>query len=167
MERREATVQHHHGDPYGVMATPGETYTGSLLRVQPGRRWKRRSQSRDRLTRTGSTRLRWSTAMRCSLNRGRHLAEHHRRDKGGRDLPAYGEGKATDLRLGKRRRFGSLVLWWEGENREKIWLYHRDVPDCGAMVLNEEIIASEGAGLLERKGVSPLHWPSQLDGGGL
>lgn len=58
---------------------------------------------------------------------------------------AYGEGAKPRICASPENGGGAerWSLWWEGGKGEKIWLYHRDMPDCGAIVLNEETVTQK------------------------
>ena len=68
--------------------------------------------------------------------------------KEGVTYSAYGQGAKPRICASPENGGDPALwsLWWEGENGEKIWLYHRDMPDCGAMVLNAEIVAQKVLG---------------------
>lgn len=53
---------------------------------------------------------------------------------------AYGEGAKPRIIASPENGSGAdkWQLWWEGENGEKIWVYYRDMPECGSIVLNGE-----------------------------
>lgn len=61
---------------------------------------------------------------------------------------AYGEGPKPRICASPENggNAASWTLWHEGENGEKIWLYRRDMPGCGAIVLDEEVVAQKVLG---------------------
>ena len=123
---------------------PGKTYTGTAYYVS-----NQGDDGNDGL----SPETAWSTLDRVNqasleygdavfLERGGVWRNTTVETKEGVTYSAYGEGAKPRICASPENGGDSALwsLWWEGENGEKIWLYHRDMPDCGAIVLNEEIV---------------------------
>lgn len=126
---------------------PGETYTGTAYYVSndgddsadgrtPETAWAT-------LERVNQTDLQYGDAV--FFERGGIWRSTTVETKPGVTYSAYGEGRKPRIcaspENGGQADFWSL--WREGDNGEKIWLYHRDMPDCGAIVLNEQQVAQK------------------------
>lgn len=150
VERREAIVSTPTEIVWSETFTPGETYTGTAYYVSNGG-----SDDQDGL----SPETAWATLDRVNqaplahgdavfLERGGVWRNTTVETKAGVTYSAYGQGAKPRICASPENGGDPALwsLWWEGENGEKIWLYHRDMPDCGAMVLNEEIVAQKVLG---------------------
>lgn len=80
---------------------------------------------------------------------------------------AYGQGDKPRIISSPENGSGAdkWQLWWEGENGEKIWVYYRDMPDCGALVLNGEDYARKILGFWN--GSEYLNFPGDAVSGGV
>lgn len=130
--------------------TPGQTYTGTAYYVSNTGSDQNDGRSPETawatLDRVNAASLKYGDAV--FFERGGVWRNTTVETKEGVTYSAYGEGAkpriCASLENGGDPALWSL--WWEGENGEKIWLYHRDMPDCGAIVLNEEIVAQKVLG---------------------
>lgn len=148
--RREAIINTSTEIVWSETFTPGETYTGTAYYVS-----NQGDDGNDGL----SPETAWATLDRVNqasleygdavfFERGGIWRNTTVETKEGVTYSAYGEGAKPRICASPENGGDSALwsLWWEGENGEKIWLYHRDMPDCGAMVLNEEIVAQKVLG---------------------
>ena len=153
--RREAIVNTSTEIVWSETFTPGETYTGTAYYVS--------NQGDDRNDGL-SPETAWATLDRVNqaspeygdavfFERGGIWRNTTVETKEGVTYSAYGEGAKPRICASPENGGDSTLwsLWWEGENGENIWLYHRDMPDCGAIVLNEEIIAQKVLGYFAQK----------------
>lgn len=172
VERREAIVNTSTEIVWSETFTPGETYTGTAYYVS--------NQGDDRndglspetawatLDRVNQASLEYGDAV--FFERGSVWRNTTVETKEGVTYSAYGEGAKPRICASPENGGDSTLwsLWWEGENGEKIWLYHRDMPDCGAIVLNEEIVAQKVLGYWSGKEflhyIGPANWtPDEFD----
>lgn len=139
-KKRDAILSTETAITKGTAQIPGETYTGmayyiassgndSAAGTSPETAWA----SIDRLNRA---QLRPGDAV--FFKRGDLWRAVQIDSREGVTYSAYGEGE-------KPRLYGSVengggaenwTLWHEGETGEKIWVYARDMLDCGAIVMN-------------------------------
>lgn len=169
VERREAIVNTTTEIVWSDTFTPGETYTGTAYYVS-----NQGDDGNDGL----SPETAWATLDRVNqasleygdavfFERGGTWRNTTVETKEGVTYSAYGEGAKPRICASPENGGDSALwsLWWEGENGEKIWLYHRDMPDCGAMVLNEEIIAQKVLGYWSGKEflhyTGPANWTAE------
>lgn len=149
-ERREAILTSETQIVWDETLVPGETYTGTAYYVS-----NKGDDGNDGL----SPETAWATLDRVNkaalehgdavfLERGGVWRNTTVETKEGVTYSAYGQGAKPRICASPENGGDPALwsLWWEGENGEKIWLYHRDMPDCGAMVLNEEIVAQKVLG---------------------
>lgn len=150
MERRETILTSENQIVWDETLTPGKTYTGTAYYVS-----NKGDDENDGL----SPETAWATLDRVNkapleygdavfFERGGVWRDTTVETKKGVTYSAYGEGEKPWICASPENGGDPALwsLWWEGENGEKIWLYHRDMPDCGAMVLNEEIVAQKVLG---------------------
>lgn len=172
VERREAIVNTATEIVWSDTFTPGETYTGTAYYVS-----NQGDDGNDGL----SPETAWATLARVNqaslaygdavfFERGGVWRNTTVETKEGVTYSAYGEGAKPRICASPENGGDSTLwsLWWEGENGEKIWLYHRDMPDCGAIVLNEEIVAQKVLGYWSGKEflhyIGPANWtPDEFD----
>lgn len=74
------------------------------------------------------------------FRRGDIWREVQVQSRAGVTYSAYGEGAKPGLYGSPEDGSGAekWTLWYEGENGEKIWLYYRDMLDCGAIALGSQ-----------------------------
>ena len=164
--RREAIVNTSTEIVWSETFTPGETYTGTAYYVS-----NQGDDGNDGL----SPETAWATLARVNqaslaygdavfFERGGVWRNTTVETKEGVTYSAYGEGAKPRICASPENGGDSTLwsLWWEGENGENIWLYHRDMPDCGAIVLNEEIVAQKVLGYWSGKEflhyIGPANW---------
>lgn len=129
---------------------PGETYTGTAYYVSndgdDSRDGRTPETSWATLERVNQADLQYGDAV--FFERGGIWRNTTVETRPGVTYSAYGEGEKPRIcaspENGGREDFWSL--WLEGDNGEKIWLYHRDMPDCGAIVLNEQLVTQKSLG---------------------
>ena len=121
---------------------PGETYTGTAYYL---------SNDGDDTADGTSPETAWATIERLNkaqlrygdavfFRRGDVWREVQVQSWAGVTYSAYGEGAKPGLYGSPEDGSGAekWTLWYEGENGEKIWLYHRDMLDCGAIALGSQ-----------------------------
>lgn len=132
--RREAIVNTSTEIVWSETFTPGQTYTGAAYYVS-----NKGSDGNDGL----SPETAWATLDRVNqaplqygdavfFERGSVWRNTTVETKEGVTYSAYGEGVKPRICASPENGGDPDLwsLWWEGENGEKIWLYHRDMPDC-------------------------------------
>lgn len=169
VERRETILTTETQIVQGETLTPGETYTGTAYYVSnkgndgndglsPDTAWAT-------LDRVNEAPLQYGDAV--FFERGGVWRNTTVETKEGVTYSAYGEGAKPRICASPENGGDPDLwsLWWEGENGEKIWLYHREMPDCGAMVLNEEIVAQKVLGYWSGKEflhyIGPANWTAE------
>ena len=134
VERRETILTSETPIVWGETLNPGETYAGTAYYVSNSG-----SNEHDGL----SPETAWATLDRVNeaplaygdavfFERGGIWRNTTVETKEGVTYSAYGEGAKPRICASPENGGDSALwsLWWEGENGEKIWLYHRDMPDC-------------------------------------
>ena len=156
----------------GETFVPGETYTGTAYYVSNSG-----SDANDGLTPETA----WATLDRVNqaaldegdavfFARGGIWRNTTVETREGVTYSAYGTGEKPRICASPENGGDPSLwsLWWEGEDGEKIWLYHRDMPECGAVVLNEEVIAQKVLGFWDGTEflhyIGPANWtPEEFD----
>lgn len=139
-KKRDAILSTETAIAKGTAQIPSETYTGTAYYI---------ANSGDDSAAGTSPETAWATIDRLNraqlrpgdavfFKRGDLWRAVRIDSREGVTYSAYGEGE-------KPRLYGSVengggaenwTLWHEGENGEKIWVYARDMLDCGAIVMN-------------------------------
>lgn len=134
----------------GDTLVPGQTYTGQAYYVSPGGNDRNSGRSPETpwatLGQVNCADLRAGDAV--FFERGGIWRDTTVQTKPGVTYSAYGEGAKPRI-VASPENGGDPAcwsLWWQGPGGEKIWVYHRDMPDCGAIVLNEDRVANKVLG---------------------
>ncbi|MBO5092936.1 MAG: right-handed parallel beta-helix repeat-containing protein [Lachnospiraceae bacterium] len=140
-DRRDAVLNSRTAIQAGDTFIPGETYTGTAYYVSEdgddGCDGRTPETAWASIERVNEVNLQYGDAV--FFERGGVWRNTTVETRPGVTYSAFGEGRKPRIcaspENGGREDYWSL--WYEGNDGKKIWLYHRDMPDCGAIVLDE------------------------------